>query len=41
MKPEVDQLFGGRYKLISRIAIGGMGEVWLAEDEVILRQVAI
>ena len=41
MKPEVDQLFGGRYKLISRIAVGGMGEVWLAEDEVILRQVAI
>ena len=41
MKPEVDQLFGGRYKLISRIAIGGMGEVWLAQDEVILRQVAI
>jgi len=41
VKPEVDQLFGGRYKLISRIAIGGMGEVWLAQDEVILRQVAI
>ena len=41
MKPEVDQVFGGRYKLISRIAIGGMGEVWLAQDEVILRQVAI
>jgi serine/threonine protein kinase len=41
VKPEIDQLFGGRYKLISRIAIGGMGEVWLAEDEVILRQVAI
>jgi serine/threonine-protein kinase len=41
VKPEIDQLFGGRYKLISRIAVGGMGEVWLAEDEVILRQVAI
>jgi serine/threonine protein kinase len=41
VKPEVDQLFGGRYKLISRIAVGGMGEVWLAQDEVILREVAI
>lgn len=41
MKPEVGQLYGGRYKLISRIAIGGMGEVWQAQDEVILRDVAI
>lgn len=41
MKPETGQLYGGRYKLISRIAIGGMGEVWHAQDEVILRDVAI
>ena len=41
MKPESGQLYGGRYKLISRIAIGGMGEVWQAQDEVILRDVAI
>jgi len=41
MKPEVGQLIGGRYKLKKRIAIGGMGEVWQAEDEVILRDVAI
>jgi serine/threonine protein kinase len=41
MKPEVGQLYGGRYKLVSRIAIGGMGEVWQAHDEVILRDVAI
>ena len=41
MKPEVGQSYGGRYKLISRIAIGGMGEVWQAKDEVILRDVAI
>jgi serine/threonine protein kinase len=41
LKPEIGQLFGGRYKLIRRIAIGGMGEVWQAEDEVILRDVAI
>jgi serine/threonine-protein kinase len=41
VKPEAGQLYGGRYKLISRIAIGGMGEVWHAQDEVILRDVAI
>ena len=41
MKPEVGQIYGGRYKLISRIAIGGMGEVWQANDQVILRDVAI
>ena len=41
MKPEAGQLYGGRYKLISRIAIGGMGEVWHAQDDVILRDVAI
>ena len=41
LKPEIGQLFGGRYKLKKRIAIGGMGEVWHAEDEVILRDVAI
>lgn len=41
MKPEVGQSYGGRYRLISRIAIGGMGEVWQAKDEVILRDVAI
>ena len=41
MKPEVDKLYGGRYRLIRRIAIGGMGEVWDAKDEVILRNVAI
>ena len=41
MKPEIGQTYGGRYKLISRIAIGGMGEVWQANDQVILRDVAI
>ncbi|MEY4981076.1 MAG: hypothetical protein RL174_414, partial [Actinomycetota bacterium] len=41
LKPQEGQLFGGRYKLIKRIAIGGMGEVWQAEDSVILREVAI
>jgi serine/threonine protein kinase len=41
MKPAVGQLYGERYRLQLRIAIGGMGEVWQAEDELILRQVAI
>lgn len=41
MKPEVDMIYGGRYRLKSRIAIGGMGEVWAAQDEIILRDVAI
>ena len=41
MKPEEGQLYGSRYRLVKRIATGGMGEVWQAQDEVILRQVAI
>lgn len=41
MKPEAGQIYGNRYKLVDRIAIGGMGEVWRAHDEVILRDVAI
>ncbi len=41
MKPAVGQLYGNRYRLQLRIAIGGMGEVWQAEDELIRRQVAI
>ena len=41
MKPEEGKIYGGRYKLVSRIATGGMGEVWQAQDEIILRKVAI
>ena len=41
MKPENGKLYGDRYRLKDRIAIGGMGEVWAAQDEIILRDVAI
>lgn len=41
MRPSAGQVFGSRYELVSRIAIGGMGEVWKANDSVIGRTVAI
>lgn len=41
MRPSTGQVFGSRYELVSRIAIGGMGEVWKANDTVIGRTVAI
>ena len=41
MRPTTGQVFGSRYELLSRIAIGGMGEVWKANDTVIGRHVAI
>jgi serine/threonine protein kinase len=31
----------GPYRLVSRIGVGGMGEVWLAEDTQLLRPVAV
>ena len=41
MRPTQGVTFGGRYELDSRIAVGGMGEVWEATDHVIGRTVAI
>jgi len=32
---------GGKYRLARRIAVGGMGEVWRAEHQLLARQAAI
>ena len=39
--PAQDTLLGDRYRLARRIAVGGMGEVWRAEDAVLHRTVAV
>ena len=39
--PGADLLLGNRYRLLDRIAGGGMGEVWRALDEVLGREVAV
>lgn len=36
----VGRMLGGRYKLVSPIATGGMGEVWRARDQITGKQVA-
>jgi len=36
-----EAVLGARYQLLSRIAVGGMGEVWRAQDTVLRREVAV
>ena len=41
LHPEVGLRVGDRYQLAERIAGGGMGDVWVARDEVLGREVAV
>jgi serine/threonine-protein kinase len=41
MTHEIDQMLANRYRLVERIALGGMGEVWRAHDETLDREVAV
>ncbi len=41
MKPAPGLVLGNRYRLVSQIAVGGMGEVWVAGDIAIGHRVAV
>ena len=41
MQPSTGLMLGQRYHLTDRIAVGGMGDVWAAQDDVLGRMVAV
>ncbi|MEU4361582.1 protein kinase [Promicromonospora sp. NPDC023987] len=41
MRPVEGLSLGERYTLVRRIAMGGMGEVWVARDEKLAREIAV